>query len=188
MGHSASELDLGRSKSRGHHSLELSRALSFANDVATAQPATAGDHGSKKGRFWALLHPDTQHIMQVTPGCSQHAGPEHTYVRKHDPGFASFQNEDRERKALKAHRDVLRFDTKARVEHSQAAGQTAARHERDMERLHTMGMRKARYEERAALYEELRGQAVERSPPHALFAQATPYTDHAIYDPVLKVH
>ncbi|GFH31482.1 hypothetical protein HaLaN_30542, partial [Haematococcus lacustris] len=29
------------------------------------------------------------------------------------------------------------------------------------------GMRKARYEERAALYEELRGQAVERSPPHA---------------------
>ncbi|KAJ9523691.1 hypothetical protein QJQ45_020120, partial [Haematococcus lacustris] len=188
MGHSASELDLCRSKSRGHHSLELSRALSFANDVATAQPATAGDHGSKKGRFWALLHPDTQHITQVTPGCSQHAGPEHTYVRKHDPGFASFQNEDRERKALKAQRDVLRFDAKAGVEHSQAAGQTAARQERDMERLHTMGMRKARYEERAALYEELRGQAVERSPPHALFAQATPYTDHAIYDPVLKVH
>ncbi|GFH12766.1 hypothetical protein HaLaN_08514 [Haematococcus lacustris] len=53
-------------------------------------------------------------------------------------------------------------------------------------RIAMKGMRKARYEERAALYEELRGQAVERSPPHALFAQATPYTDHAIYDPVLK--
>ncbi len=76
------------------------------DDCAALPKALSGDqspallHLGSFLRFASLRHPDTRHITGVLETSSQYAPSESIYVRKSDPSFMRFQQDDVERRRL----------------------------------------------------------------------------------------
>lgn len=104
---------------------------------------------------YRAMHPDTRHVTSPLPATASHADVSETFVRKGAPGFYTFLDEDRSKKASRAAAYRDRFATVASIE-QEHAGRDGQAEARDAVKRECIGQLQVAYQERAMMYDRVR--------------------------------